>query len=489
MADPALTAFAPATRDWFAGAFAAPTDAQRGAWQAIAGAEHALVVAPTGSGKTLAAFLSALDKLATQPPPDEPKRRCRVLYVSPLKALAVDVERNLRAPLTGIRAAAHRLGLPEPAITVGMRTGDTPAEARRAFARTPPDILVTTPESLFLILTSAARESLRGVETVIVDEVHAVAGTKRGAHLALSLERLDALLDRPAQRIGLSATVRPIEEVATFLAGGRPVQVVQPANLKTVEVSVQVAVEDMAELGQPVGENEVSGSAAGPERRSSIWPAVEERILALVRAHRSTIVFTNSRRLAERLTARLNELAAEAEAEILDLDRFPAEAVGGSGIAYGAPPVLARAHHGSMSREQRTHVEEELKSGRLPCVVATSSLELGIDMGSVDLVVQVEAPPTVASGLQRVGRAGHQVGAVSRGVVFPKFRGDLVSCAVVAERMAAGAIEAIRYPRNPLDVLAQQIVAMVAVQPWQVTELANVVRRAAPFAALPESAL
>jgi ATP-dependent Lhr-like helicase len=493
VADPALTAFAPATRDWFAGAFAAPTDAQRGAWQAIAEGDHALVVAPTGSGKTLAAFLSALDKLAAEPPPAEPRRRCRVLYVSPLKALAVDVERNLRAPLVGIRGAAHRLGLPEPTITVGMRTGDTPAGERRAFARTPPDILVTTPESLFLILTSAARESLRGVATVIVDEVHAVAGTKRGAHLALSLERLDTLLDRPAQRIGLSATVRPIEEVSTFLAGGRPVRVVQPPNLKTIEVSVQVAVADLAELGQPVNPDnpggDVSGSAAGPERRTSIWPAVEERILALVRSHRSTIVFTNSRRLAERLTARLNELAAEGEEEVLDLDRFPAEAVGGSGIAYGAPPVLARAHHGSMSREQRTHVEEELKSGRLPCVVATSSLELGIDMGSVDLVVQVEAPPTVASGLQRVGRAGHQVGAVSRGVVFPKFRGDLVSCAVVAERMAAGAIEALHFPRNPLDVLAQQIVAMVAVQPWQVTELANLVRRAAPFAALPESAL
>ncbi|MDT7713503.1 MAG: ATP-dependent helicase Lhr and Lhr-like helicase, partial [Pseudonocardiales bacterium] len=487
--DEALHAFSPATREWFAGAFAAPTDAQRGAWQAIGAGEHALVVAPTGSGKTLAAFLSALDQLAAQPPPAEPKRRCRVLYVSPLKALAVDVERNLRAPLAGIRAAARRLGQPEPDITVGMRTGDTPAEARRAFARTPPDILVTTPESLFLLLTSAARESLRGVRTVIVDEVHAVAGTKRGAHLALSLERLDALLTEPAQRIGLSATVRPVEEVSTFLAGGRPVRVVQPRNQKTVQVTVEVPVEDMSRLGEPVdptGAGEVSGSAAGPERRTSIWPAVEERILRLVREHRSTIVFSNSRRLAERLTARLNELAAESEQ---DPERFPAQAVGQSGVAYGAPPVLARAHHGSMSREQRSGVEEDLKSGRLPCVVATSSLELGIDMGAVDLVVQVEAPPTVASGLQRVGRAGHQVGAVSKGVVFPKFRGDLVSCAVVAERMAAGAIEALRYPRNPLDVLAQQIVAMVAIEPWTVTELANLVRRAAPFAGLPDSAL
>jgi ATP-dependent Lhr-like helicase len=489
VADKALSGFSPATREWFAGAFAVPTDAQRGAWEAIAAGEHALVVAPTGSGKTLAAFLSALDELGSEPPPKEPRRRCRVLYVSPLKALAVDVERNLRAPLAGIKAAAHRLGEPEPHITVGMRTGDTPAEERRAFARTPPDILVTTPESLFLILTSAARDSLRGVETVIVDEVHAVAGTKRGAHLALSLERLDALLDSPAQRIGLSATVRPVEEVSTFLAGGRPVKVVQPKNTKTVEVAVQVPVEDMSRLGEPVspeGAGEVSGSAAGAELRVSIWPAVEDRILGLVKAHRSTIVFTNSRRLAERLTARLNELAGD---ETRELDRFPAEAVGASGIALGVEPVLARAHHGSMSREERTKVEEDLKSGRLPCVVATSSLELGIDMGAVDLVVQVEAPPTVASGLQRVGRAGHQVGAVSRGVVFPKFRGDLVSCAVVAERMSAGAIEALRYPRNPLDVLAQQIVAMVAIQPWTVTELANVVRGAAPFAALPDSAL
>jgi ATP-dependent Lhr-like helicase len=494
VADEALDAFSPATRAWFAGAFATPTDAQDGAWRAIAAGQHALVVAPTGSGKTLAAFLSALDRLAAEPPPEDPKRRCRVLYVSPLKALAVDVERNLRAPLTGIRAAAHRLGEPEPHISVGMRTGDTPADQRRAFARTPPDILVTTPESLFLLLTSAARESLRGVTTVIVDEVHAVAGTKRGAHLALSLERLDALLEHPAQRIGLSATVRPVEEVSTFLAGGRPVQVVQPTNRKTVQVTVEVPVADMSQLGEPInpeGAGEVSGSAAGEQRRTSIWPAVEERVLALVRDHRSTIVFTNSRRLAERLTARLNELAAESTSAdpTADLERFPAEAVGQSGISFGAPPVLARAHHGSMSREQRTSVEEDLKSGRLPCVVATSSLELGIDMGAVDLVVQVEAPPTVASGLQRVGRAGHQVGAVSKGVVFPKFRGDLVSCAVVAERMAAGAIESMRYPRNPLDVLAQQIVAMVAIQPWTVTELANLVRRAAPFAALPDSAL
>ena len=490
----ALAGFSPATRDWFTGAFAAPTAAQDGAWAAAQAGRHALVVAPTGSGKTLAAFLWALDRLAAGPPPQDATHRCRVLYVSPLKALAVDVQRNLRSPLAGIRQASQRLGLPVPDITVGMRTGDTPADERRRFSRTPPDVLVTTPESLFLILTSAARESLRGVETVILDEVHAVAGTKRGAHLALSLERLDELLPVPAQRIGLSATVRPIDEVSTFLAGARPVEVVQPPIPKTIEVTVEVPVPDLAALDERPApgssDEEVIGSAAGTAQRPSIWPAVERRLLELVREHRSTIVFSNSRRLAERLTAKLNELAAEEVDQTPDLDApFPAEAVGQSGVGAGAPPVVAKAHHGSMSREQRTLVEEELKGGLLPCVVATSSLELGIDMGAVDLVVQVEAPPSVASGLQRVGRGGHQVGAVSKGVVFPKYRGDLVSCAVVAERMVVGAIESMRYPRNPLDVLAQQIVAMVALEPWTVEQIAAVVRRAAPFAALPDSAL
>jgi ATP-dependent Lhr-like helicase len=488
-----IDSFSPATRDWFSGAFVAPTAAQEGAWTAAQEGRHALVVAPTGSGKTLAAFLWALDQLASGPPPDEPRRRCRVLYVSPLKALAVDVQRNLRSPLTGIRQAAQRLGLPVPDITVGMRTGDTPADERRLFARTPPDVLVTTPESLFLILTSAARESLLGVRTVILDEVHAVVGTKRGAHLALSLERLDELLDSPAQRIGLSATVRPLDEVSTFLAGARPVTVVQPPITKTIEVSVEVPVPDLAALDERPApgstDEEVIGSAAGTAQRPSIWPAVERRLLALVREHRSTIVFANSRRLAERLTSRLNELAAEEVEAVQDLDTFPAEAIGQSGIGGAAAATVAKAHHGSMSREQRTLVEEELKGGLLPCVVATSSLELGIDMGAVDLVVQVEAPPSVASGLQRVGRAGHQVGAVSTGVVFPKYRGDLVSCAVVAERMTSGAIESMRYPRNPLDVLAQQIVAMLALEPWALDDLARVVRRAAPFAALPDSAL
>ncbi len=416
-------------------------------------------------------------------------RRCRVLYISPLKALAVDVERNLRSPLAGIGQAAARLGRPAPDVTVAMRSGDTPADERRAFARRPADILITTPESLFLLVTSAAREALRGVDTVIVDEVHAVCATKRGAHLALTLERLDALLERPAQRIGLSATVRPVDEVATFLCGGRPVTVVQPPVHKTFDLQVVVPIEDMATLGEPLAD--LTGAAAGAERRRSIWPHVEERVLDLVAAHRSTIVFANSRRLAERLTARLNELATErAGAQLTEPDRMPAQVIAQSGAGHPAGDVVvARAHHGSVSREQRALVEEELKAGRLPAVVATSSLELGIDMGAVDLVVQVESPPSVASGLQRVGRAGHQVGAVSRGVIFPKFRGDLLECAVVAERMRAGQIESMRYPRNPLDVLAQQIVAMVALDSWHIDDLDELVRRAAPFTALPRSAL
>ncbi|MBL7253649.1 ATP-dependent helicase [Paractinoplanes lichenicola] len=483
-----LEQFGPATREWFTAAFAAPTAAQAGAWRAVGAGRNALVVAPTGSGKTLASFLWSLDRLAREPMPEDPKRRCRVLYVSPLKALAVDVERNLRAPLTGIRQAAGRLGLAPPDITVSMRTGDTPADERRLFARTPPDILITTPESLFLLLTSAARDSLRGVETVIVDEVHAVAATKRGAHLALSLERLDALLGRPAQRIGLSATVRPIDETARFLGGAHDVEIVQPPSAKTIEVSVEVPVEDMTRLDEAP---EVDPDDPGAGRNSpSIWPAVEERVLDLIQGHRSTIVFTNSRRGAERLCARINELAAErAGVELTEPAKPPAQVMAQAGQSGGAPPVVARAHHGSVSREERKQIEEALKSGLLPAVVATSSLELGIDMGAVDLVVQIEAPPSVAAGLQRIGRAGHQVGAVSRGVVFPKHRGDLVSCAVVADRMSAGAIEELRYPRNPLDVLAQQIVAMVSLDAWQVDEMAALVRRAAPFAELPESAL
>jgi len=478
-ADP-LEGFAPATRAWFTGAFTAPTDAQTEAWAAIGRETDVLVVAPTGSGKTLAAFLSALDRLSHTPPPADPKRRCRVLYISPIKALAVDVERNLRAPLAGLRQAAVRLGLPEPEVQVAIRSGDTPAADRRRFASHPPDILITTPESLFLLLTSASREALRGIDTVILDEVHAVAGTKRGAHLALSLERLDELLERPARRIGLSATVRPVEEVARFLSPQRGAEIVQPPAAKDFDLSVVVPVADLDEL---------PADADDPSRQASIWPHVEERIVDLVQAHRSTIVFANSRRLAERLCNRLNEIAVErADGTALPGAHAPAQLMGGSGAAAGAPPVLARAHHGSVSKEQRSLVEEELKAGRLPAVVATSSLELGIDMGAVDLVVQVESPPSVASGLQRVGRAGHQVGAVSTGVFFPKYRGDLVQSAVVTERMRAGQIEALRVPRNPLDVLAQQLVAITALDTWDVDELLALVRRAAPFASLPQSA-
>ncbi|MFF2516263.1 ATP-dependent helicase [Streptomyces sp. NPDC058086] len=480
----ALDGFSPATRGWFTGAFSAPTAAQAGAWKAIGEGSDVLVVAPTGSGKTLAAFLAALDQLASTPPPADPRKRCRVLYVSPLKALAVDVERNLRSPLTGIRQESVRLGLPEPEVKVGIRSGDTPPAERRALATRPPDILITTPESLFLMLTSATRDALTGIETVILDEVHAVAGTKRGAHLALTLERLDELLPRPARRIGLSATVRPVDEVARYLSPRRKVEIVQPPSGKEFDLSVVVPVEDLGELGG----SPVADGSEGAEK-PSIWPHVEERIADLVQSHRSTIVFANSRRLAERLCNRLNEIAYErATGEPLAEAHAPAQLMGGSGAAQGAPPVIARAHHGSVSKEQRALVEEDLKAGRLPAVVATSSLELGIDMGAVDLVVQVESPPSVASGLQRVGRAGHQVGAVSTGVVFPKYRGDLVQAAVVTERMRTGSIESLRVPANPLDVLAQQLVAMTALDTWQVDDLLATVRRAAPFASLPESA-
>ncbi|CAM5691697.1 ATP-dependent RNA helicase RhlE [Streptomyces californicus] len=494
MTGSALDTFSPATRSWFTGAFSAPTPAQEGAWRAIGEGSDVLVVAPTGSGKTLAAFLASLDRLAAEPPPADAKKRCRVLYVSPLKALAVDVERNLRSPLTGIRQESVRQGLPEPEVRVGIRSGDTPPAERRSMVTRPPDILITTPESLFLMLTSSAREALAGVETVILDEVHAVAGTKRGAHLALTLERLDELLARPARRIGLSATVRPVDEVARFLSPQRKVEIVQPRSTKEFDLSVVVPVEDLGELGGSPATDGDSGQADKP----SIWPHVEERIADLVQAHRSTIVFANSRRLAERLCNRLNEIAYErATGTAFDPDdpapalpeaHAPSEIMAQSGAARGAPALLARAHHGSVSKEQRAQVEEDLKAGRLPAVVATSSLELGIDMGAVDLVVQVESPPSVASGLQRVGRAGHQVGAVSTGVVFPKYRGDLVQAAVVTERMREGAIEALRIPSNPLDVLAQQLVAMVALDSWQADDLLALVRRAAPFASLPESA-
>ena len=469
--DGALDGFSSATRAWFDGSFAEPTPAQAGAWRAIGNGEDTLVVAPTGSGKTLAAFLWAIDKLAAVPPPADPKLRCRVLYVSPLKALAVDIERNLRAPLTGIGHAARRLGLQEPDIRVAVRTGDTAAEERRKLASKPPDILITTPESLFLLLTSQARETLRGVETVIVDEVHAVAGNKRGAHLALSLERLDSLRQdaqpgqsaeqagRAAQRVGLSATVRPVEEVAAFLGGTRAVTVVQPPSTKCIELKVVVPVEDMTELDTMPGRGgeDEEDSGGGPAPRRSIWPHVEERVLDLIEQHKSTIVFVNSRRLAERLCARLNELAAErAEGEWAEPPHERGVAGGRppgpaeqAGAATGAPLEVARAHHGSVSRQERAEIEEALKAGRLPAVVATSSLELGIDMGAVDLVVQVEAPPSVASGLQRVGRAGHNVGDVSRGIIFPKYQGDLVQCGRGGRTDAGGRDRGTEDPAQP----------------------------------------
>ncbi|SIO15249.1 ATP-dependent helicase [Agromyces cerinus] len=481
----ALDAFSPATKAWFTESFSAPTTVQNGAWQAISRGEHSLVVAPTGSGKTLAAFLWAIDRLHHEGA-DAESTGTRVIYLSPLKALGVDVERNLRAPLVGIARTAAAHGMEVPEVSVGVRSGDTPPGERRRLVTHPPEILITTPESLFLMLTSAARETLRGVQTVIIDEIHALAGTKRGSHLALSLERLDELTAAPVQRIGLSATVRPHEEVARFLGGTRAVTIVAPASGKRFDLRVTVPVDDLSDL-------------AGETGAGTVWPHVEEAILDEVLAHRSTIVFANSRRLAERLTARLNELWAERTAVPIEAltvpaaapaaaKRTPAEAVGASGITTGAPPVIARSHHGSVSKEERALVEDDLKSGRLRCVVATSSLELGIDMGAVDLVMQVESPPSVASGLQRLGRAGHQVGEVSKGLIFPKHRADVLHSAVVAERMIGGAIEELRIPANPLDVLAQQTIAATALDEWDVEAWFELVRRAAPYAALPRSA-
>ncbi|MBG6085163.1 ATP-dependent helicase [Zhihengliuella flava] len=494
--------FTPATREWFAGAFAAPTAAQSGAWDAISRGENALVIAPTGSGKTLSAFLWALDSLVrTQPQTADSvprKRGTRVLYISPLKALGVDVERNLRSPLIGITQAAARLGETTPDIRVGVRSGDTPATERRRLVTQPPDILITTPESLFLMLTSRARETLTDVDTVILDEVHAVAGTKRGAHLAVSLERLDELLDQPAQRIGLSATVEPHAEVARFLGGARPVSIIAPRSAKTWDLTVTVPVEDMTDLPAAASAPDM-GPASGLQPQASIWPHVEEKIVDLIEQNRSTIVFANSRRLAERLTGRLNEIHAERLAPTDDASnatppdappftRAPAELMAQAGQSSGTEPILARAHHGSVSKDERADIEDGLKSGRLRCVVATSSLELGIDMGLVDLVIQVESPHSVASGLQRVGRAGHQVGAASSGVFFPKHRGDLLDTTVTVERMLAGRIEPLRIPANPLDVLAQQTIAAAALGEIDAEQWYDVVRRAAPFAALPRSA-
>ena len=449
----ALAAFTPATRSWFEQAFAGPTPAQEAAWPVIATGRHVLVQAPTGSGKTLAAFLTGIDRLNARP-----GEGLRLLYVSPLKALNYDVERNLRGPLAGIGST----------LSVGVRTGDTDQRERRQMLRTPPDILITTPESLYLLLTSQGREMLRGIETVIVDEVHAVAGTKRGAHLAISLERLVRVAERPFQRIGLSATQRPLEEIGRFVSGGRPIELVDAGSRKDLDLEVVVALEDMREPGsdpsltQLVSPDGVQMASGYDATARSIWPSIYPALLDLVRRHRSTIVFVNNRRLAERLALRLNELADE---------------------------TIARAHHGSLAREQRVEIEELLKAGLIPCLVATSSLELGIDMGAVDLVIQVESPKSVARGLQRVGRAGHDLGAVSKGRIFPKFRADLLESAVVAKAMREGSIEETQIPRNPLDVLAQQVVAICSDDEISVDDLHELVRGAYPFAGLARAQL
>ncbi|MCC6728936.1 MAG: DEAD/DEAH box helicase [Chthonomonadales bacterium] len=454
--------FAAPVRRWFAGALGAPTRAQALGWGVIRSGEHTLLLAPTGSGKTLAAFLLAIERLMFRPAPPGPDR-CRVVYLSPLKALAVDVERNLRRPMAGISREAEAEALAFHVPEIAVRTGDTPPRERARFLRHPSDILITTPESLYLILTSAAGERLAGVECVIVDEIHAMVATKRGAHLALTLERLEEVCRRPFQRIGLSATQRPLEEVARFLGGyaprgadgdpaPRPVRIVDAGACKELDLRVEVAVEDAARRAarpRPPSRNAESG-----REPTGVWPAIHPMLLDLIRKHHSTLIFLNSRRLAERLAVALNDLAGE---------------------------TIVHAHHGSLSREQRLEIEGALKAGRLPALVATSSLELGIDMGAIDLVIQVESPPSVSSGLQRIGRAGHRIDAASKGIIIPKQRGDLLPAAALTDRMRAGDVEPMRYLRNPLDVLAQQVVAMVAMREWEVEALEAVVRRAAPF--------
>ncbi|HXJ92962.1 MAG TPA: DEAD/DEAH box helicase [Terriglobia bacterium] len=500
-----LALFHPAIQDWFRASFPAPTAPQRLGWPPIIRGESTLIVAPTGTGKTLTAFLWCLERLMFTRPPEK-QLRCRILYVSPLKALAVDVERNLRRPLKGIALSAAKRREPCFQPTVAIRTGDTPAAERARFGREPSDILITTPESLYLLLISKAREVLRSIDTLIVDEIHALVPTKRGAHLALSLERLEHLCGRPLQRIGLSATQRPLDEVARFLGGSelsqpdeesgsaqrgssqsyegaetgaplahsaeqtalempespsvtyRAVTLVDTGERKRLKLTVEVPVEDMERFASASLDAERSSTAgAQGAPRSSIWSAIHPRLLKLVRAHHSTLLFVNNRRLAERLAGALNDLAGE---------------------------PLVRAHHGSLAREQRLIVEEQLKAGTLRGLVATSSLELGIDMGAIDLVIEIEAPPSVASGLQRIGRGGHQANATSLGIIFPKYRGDLVACAASTRAMLDGRIESIRYPRLPVDVLAQHVVAMVVMEDWQVDDLFALVRRAAPFTAL-----
>ena len=536
--DAVLSLFHPVTAEWFRAVFDRPTSPQVLGWPAIARGEHTLILAPTGSGKTLTAFLWCLNRLMLEPAPEDGAASCRVIYISPLKALAVDVERNLRSPLAGIVNMARRAGLSVREPEIAVRTGDTPQKERALFRRRPAEILITTPESLYLLLTSDAATGLRSVDTVILDEIHALVPTKRGAHLALSLERLQAITHKPFQRIGLSATQRPLEEVAHFLAGAdgtviaetrsanaeassakagssaahgneleaemeagftrdetaestaareervvrfRPVTIINASEPKRLSLRIEVPVEDMARLG--LQEELPSGAASQGPKRTSIWSAIHPRLLAIVRERTSTLIFVNSRRVAERLAGAINELAS-------------ADAPG---------EIVARAHHGSLAASQRSEIEELLKAGKIRALVCTSSLELGIDMGAVDLVIQIEAPPSVASGMQRIGRAGHQVGAASEGVIFPKYRADLVACAAVTKAMHDGLVESTRYLRNPLDVLAQQMVATVAQPPRvsrnprlrkeppvpaeiTVEELYSIVRSAAPFAQLSRAA-
>ena len=483
-----LGQFHPAVQEWFSAVFQGATRPQLMGWPAIARGDSTLILAPTGTGKTLAAFLWCINRLMFAATPAE-TQRCRVVYISPIKALAVDVERNLRAPLVGIAQAAQRLGVTYHEPSVAIRTGDTPQAERARFLRHPSDILITTPESLYLLLTSNARELLRSAEAVIIDEIHAVVPTKRGSHLALSIERLDHLAGRRLQRIGLSATQRPLEEVARFLGGAestagpwvagiaapadealtefessssapvyRPINIVDAGEPKRLDLKVEVPVEDMTRLDEidPLP----SGPASQGPVRPSIWSAIHPKLLELIRTHRSTLIFVNNRRLAERISGAINDLAGE---------------------------TLVRAHHGSVAVAQRKEIEDKLKLGTLRGIVATSSLELGIDMGAIDLVVQIESPPSVASGMQRVGRASHHVGAVSNAVIYPKYRADLVACAAITRSMYDGRVESVHYPRNPLDVLAQQIVAIVSFDAWTVDELFKLVRSAAPYAALTRS--
>ncbi|HWO46429.1 MAG TPA: DEAD/DEAH box helicase, partial [Solirubrobacterales bacterium] len=477
-------------RRWFEASFEGPTPAQAGGWEAISSGEHTLICAPTGSGKTLASFLWGIDKLARA---DDLGTGVKLVYVSPLKALSYDIERNLRAPLRGIGAD----------ISVGLRTGDTSQKERRAMAKTPPDILITTPESLYLMLSSSVREILTGVEAVIVDEIHAVAQTKRGSHLALTLERLEWLVresggsstdkdlggsvedppDSLVQRIGLSATQRPLERIGQFLVGSkRNCRIVDAGQKKALDLEIVVPVEDMADPGAPAYPSEDGPPPTEVEPSAhvrSIWPAIYPKLLELVQEHTSTMIFVNNRRAAERLAKRLNELAnGHGEEEL------PATEHAGHHEDTGEPleeVEIARAHHGSLSHEERSIVEEMLKSGQLPCLVATSSLELGIDMGAVDLVIQVESPKSVTRGLQRIGRAGHRMGEVSKGRIFPKYRGDLLECAVVARRMREAEIEETTIPQNPLDVLAQHLVSLAAHKEWEVDEVERLVTSTQSF--------